>query len=76
MWRYCGATFFILIGALELILALNKRMRDEIMKNAPVQPKRGLPLHLARDTGEGVTLEQALAGPHPSEADRRRRPMS
>jgi len=46
MWRYCGATFFILIGALELILALNKRMRDEIMKNAPVQPKKGLPLTL------------------------------
>ena len=46
MWRYCGAAFFLFIGALELILALNKRMRDEIMKNAPVQPKRGLPLTL------------------------------
>jgi hypothetical protein len=46
MWRYCGAAFFFFIGALELILALNKRMRDEIMKNAPVQPKRGLPLTL------------------------------
>ena len=46
MWRYCGAAFFFFIGALELILALNKRMRDEIMKNALVQPKRGLPLTL------------------------------
>lgn len=46
MWRYCGAAFFFFIGALEIILALNKRMRDEIMKNAPVQPKRGLPVTL------------------------------
>ena len=46
MWRYCGAAFFIFIGALEIILALNKRMRDEIMKNALVQPKRGLPVTL------------------------------
>ena len=30
MWRYCGATFFFFIGALEIILALSKRMRDEI----------------------------------------------
>ena len=43
MWRYCGATFFILIGALELILALNKRMRDEIMKNSPVPATRAMP---------------------------------
>jgi len=49
MWRYCGATFFILIGALEIILALNKRMRDEIMKNSPVRPTtspRALPVTL------------------------------
>jgi hypothetical protein len=46
MWRYCGATFFILIGALELILALNKRMRDEIMKNSPVPVTRAMPLTL------------------------------
>ena len=43
MWRYCGATFFILIGALEIILALNKRMRDEIMKNSPVPATRVMP---------------------------------
>ena len=43
MWRYCGATFFILIGALEIILALNKRMRDEIMKNSPVPATRAMP---------------------------------
>jgi len=46
MWRYCGAAFFFFIGALELILALNKRMRDEIMKNSLVQPKRSMSLTL------------------------------
>jgi hypothetical protein len=43
MWRYCGAAFFLVIGALELILALNKRMRDEIMKNSPVPATRAMP---------------------------------
>ena len=43
MWRYCGAAFFLVIGVLELILALNKRMRDEIMKNSPVPATRALP---------------------------------
>ena len=43
MWRYCGAAFFFLIGALEIVLALNKRMRDEIMKNAPVPATRAMP---------------------------------
>ena len=46
MWRYCGAAFFLVIGALEIILALNKRMRDEIMKNSPVKITRSLPLTL------------------------------
>lgn len=46
MWRYCGAAFFFLIGALEIILAFNKRMRDEIVKNSPVRPTRALPLTL------------------------------
>jgi hypothetical protein len=45
MWRYCGAAFFIAIGALEIILALNKRVRDEILKNSPV-PVRIMPLPL------------------------------
>jgi len=45
MWRYCGAAFFIFMGALEIILALNKRVRDEILKNSPV-PVRIMPLPL------------------------------
>ena len=46
MWRYCGAAFFFLIGALEIILAFNKRMRDEIMKNSPLPATRAMPLTL------------------------------
>ena len=42
MWRYCGASVFILIGALELVLAVNKRVRDELMKNSPVQLSKGV----------------------------------
>ncbi len=42
MWRYCGASVFILIGALELVLAVNKRVRDELMKNSPVKLSRGV----------------------------------
>jgi len=42
MWRYCGASVFILIGALEVVLAVNKRVRDELMKNSPVQLSRGV----------------------------------
>ena len=42
MWRYCGASVFILIGALEVVLAVNKRVRDELMKNSPVKLSRGV----------------------------------
>jgi hypothetical protein len=42
MWRYCGASVFILIGLLELVLAINKRVRDELMKNSPIQLTRSL----------------------------------
>ena len=45
MWRYCGASFFLFIGALELILALNKRIRDELLKSSPL-PVRIMPLPL------------------------------
>jgi hypothetical protein len=48
MWRYCGAAFFLFIGALEIILALNKRVRDEILKNSPGGVRiKPLPLVLA-----------------------------
>ncbi|HEY3037172.1 MAG TPA: hypothetical protein VGJ66_00460 [Pyrinomonadaceae bacterium] len=46
MWKYCGAAFFFLIGALEIILALNGRMRAEIMKTYPIKSTRATPLFL------------------------------
>ncbi|MDQ1707156.1 MAG: hypothetical protein QOJ88_367 [Pyrinomonadaceae bacterium] len=36
MWRYIVAALLIFIGAIELLLALNPRMRNEIMKNSPI----------------------------------------
>jgi uncharacterized membrane protein YidH (DUF202 family) len=46
MWKYVLAAFLILIGAIEVLLALNKPMRDEIMKNSPIQSTRATPLFL------------------------------
>ena len=44
MWKYFAAGFLFLIGALEIFLALNGRMREELMKNSPVQSKRTSPV--------------------------------
>ena len=46
MWKYIAAGFLFLIGALEIILALSERMREEIMKNSPVQSKLTSPVFL------------------------------
>jgi hypothetical protein len=46
MWRYFGAAFFFLTGALEIILALNQRVREEIMKNSPLPSTRATPVVL------------------------------
>ena len=57
MWRYCGAAFFLFIGALEVILALNKRVRDEILKNSPVPMGiKPLPLVLAALSAFAIAL--------------------
>ncbi|HLN99335.1 MAG TPA: hypothetical protein VK208_12820 [Pyrinomonadaceae bacterium] len=46
MWRYIAATLLFLIGALEIILSLNGRLRDEIMKNSPVPFSSAAPYYL------------------------------
>jgi hypothetical protein len=46
MWKYFVAGFLCLIGALEMILALNGRMREEIMKNSPIRSARMSPVLL------------------------------
>ena len=45
MWRYFLAGFLVFIGALEILIALNRRVRDEILKNSVV-PIRVSPLFL------------------------------
>ena len=44
MWKYFAAAFLCLIGALEIVLALNGRMREAIMKNSPIQSTRTSPV--------------------------------
>ena len=46
MWKYILAGFLILMGVIEILLALNKPMRDEILKNSPVPSTRVRPLFL------------------------------
>jgi len=44
MWKYIAAGFFVLIGALEILLALNGRVREELMKNSPMRSTQISPI--------------------------------
>jgi hypothetical protein len=46
MWRYLLIAFLFFIGAIEVLLALNKSMREEIMKNSPVPLSGPTPVFL------------------------------
>jgi hypothetical protein len=46
MWRYIAAALLFLVGAVEIILALNGRLREEILKNSPIQKMRAAPVYL------------------------------
>ncbi len=46
MWKYFAAAFLFLIGALEIILAFNGRLREEIMKNSPIPYSHATPIYL------------------------------
>ena len=46
MWKYILCAFLFFIGALEILLALNKPMRDEILKNSPVPSTQATPVFL------------------------------
>jgi hypothetical protein len=46
MWKYVLAAFLFLMGAIEILLALNKPMRNEIMKNSPVPLSSAAPYYL------------------------------
>jgi hypothetical protein len=46
MWRYIAAALFFLVGAIEILLAVNGRLREEIMKNSPVPLTSAAPFYL------------------------------
>ncbi|HVQ37310.1 MAG TPA: hypothetical protein VMS31_07250 [Pyrinomonadaceae bacterium] len=46
MWRYLFAGFLIVMGLIELLLALHKPLRDELLKNSPVKAGLGSPSSL------------------------------
>jgi hypothetical protein len=46
MWRYILIAFLFVIGTIEILLALNKSLREEIMKNSPVQSAGPTPVFL------------------------------
>jgi ActR/RegA family two-component response regulator len=46
MWKYLAASFLVLVGVIEIILALNARMREAIMQNSALRSKRSEPLVL------------------------------
>ena len=43
MWKYYFAAFLFIAGAIEILLGLSARMREELMKNSPVQSTRMTP---------------------------------
>ncbi len=40
MWKYILASTLFAIGIVEIVLALNTRLRDALMKNSPVRFKQ------------------------------------
>lgn len=40
MWKYISAFFLCTIGVTEVVLALNGRLRDALMRSSPVRSKR------------------------------------
>ena len=46
MWKFIGASFLLLIGIVEIILALNGRLREAVMQNSLVRSKSAEPLVL------------------------------
>ena len=46
MWKYIAASLFFMIGIGEIVLALNGRIREIVVKNSPVRSKRAEPFFL------------------------------
>ena len=60
MWRYIVAGILIVIGLIEVILALHKPMRDELMRNSPIQAGLASPLYLLLAGGSAFVIALVL----------------
>jgi hypothetical protein len=60
MWRYLLVGFLILIGLIEILLALHKPLRDELVKNSPIQSALGSPLYLLLAGGSALIIALGL----------------
>jgi len=60
MWRYLLAGFLIVTGLIEILLALNKRLRDELIKNSPVQSVLSSPVYLLLAGVSALVIALAL----------------
>jgi hypothetical protein len=66
MWKYLLGGFFLLIGALEILLALNAPLREAVLQASLVRAKRAEPAVLllvgcsALVTGLGLILYGAF----------------
>ena len=43
MWKYIFASLLSIIGIVEIVLSLNKRLREAVMQNSPVRSRRSEP---------------------------------
>jgi hypothetical protein len=43
MWKYIAAVFFFIVGSVELLLALNGKLRETVMKNSFIRSQRAEP---------------------------------
>ena len=43
MWKYIFASFLLVIGIVEIVLALHGGLREAVMQNSPVRSRRAEP---------------------------------
>jgi hypothetical protein len=46
MWKYIVAALFFIIGSVEMLLAINGKLRETILKTSLVRSRRAEPLLL------------------------------
>lgn len=60
MWRYPLAGFLVVVGLIEILLALNQRIRDELVKNSPIQSALSSPVYLLLAGISALIIAMAL----------------